>query len=101
MPPGIGGMPAPFSSGSSVIITSVVSMRLATEAAFWSAERVTLVGLRAAHIKRRLQWLADHFFSTVVSNSAFLGLTNEIVGNMSGSQGPRPITDSNISRAAL
>ena len=45
MPPGMPpGIPPPFSSGSSVIITDLVSMRLATDEAFWSAERVTLVG---------------------------------------------------------
>src|SRR3954471_19630439 len=42
MPPGMAG--ALSSSGSSEMSASVVSMRPAIEAAFWSAERVTLAG---------------------------------------------------------
>src|SRR5439155_18189748 len=42
MPPGI--PPPRFSSGTSVTIASVVSTMAAIEAAFWSADRVTLAG---------------------------------------------------------
>ncbi len=41
---GMGGAAAPFFSGMSVTSASVVSSRAAIEAAFRSAERVTLVG---------------------------------------------------------
>jgi hypothetical protein len=46
MPPMPPGMPAPAEafSGASTTIASVVRMFLAIDAAFWSAERVTMVG---------------------------------------------------------
>ena len=42
MPPP--GIPAPSFSGGSATIASVVRMFLAIDAAFWSAERVTMAG---------------------------------------------------------
>ena len=44
MPPGIPPPPTPAFSGASATTASVVRMFFAIEAAFWSAERVTMVG---------------------------------------------------------
>ncbi len=67
-------------SGSLVIMTSVVSLRLARSETLWSAERVTLVGSMISAMHR-----VTHYFFPLITGSKRLSSVNtsifEILAN--------------------
>ena len=56
MPLGLGDMGVSFFSGSSVTRASVVRIMVATEAAFWRAERTTLAGSMIPNLVMEPVW---------------------------------------------